>query len=73
MSEEFKLQFYYNLYKNSPVGSREKFRERFRKKHGKFKYLPELILMIEKYQVEKFGKTIWNETTYSNSKKWKRR
>lgn len=68
VTEEFKLNLYFNMYKNYPIGSRDKFRSRFRKKHGKFHYLPELILMIEEYQKNKYGQTIWEEMSYSPSK-----
>lgn len=73
VTEDFKLQLYFNMYKDYPIGSRDKFRTRFVKKHGNFHYLPELILMIEKYQKEKFGMTIWEEMSYNSSKKRKGR
>lgn len=75
VTEDFKLNLYFNMYKDYPIGSRDKFRGRFIKKHGKFHYLPELILMIEKYQKEKFGMTIWEEMSYASSriKKGRRR
>lgn len=57
---EFKLQFYFNLYKEKPFNSRDEFRLNFRKKHGRFQYIEELILMIEKYQMKKYGETITN-------------
>lgn len=69
VSEEFKLNLYFNMYKDCPIGSRDNFRVLFRKKHGKFQYLPELIVMIERYQVEKFGMTIWSNTTINMNKK----
>ena len=73
VTEDFKLNLYFNMYKDYPIGSRDKFRKRFVKKHGKFHYLPELILMIEKYQKEKFGMTIWEEMRYSSDRKKRRR
>lgn len=73
VSEDFKLNLYFNMYKDYPIGSRDKFRKRFVKKHGKFHYLPELILMIEKYQKEKFGMTIWEEMSYSSDRRKRRR
>lgn len=57
---EFKLQFYFNLYKEKPFCSRDEFRLNFQKEHGKFVYLPELIRMIEDYQMKKYGETITN-------------
>ena len=59
-TNEFKLEFYFNLYKDKPLKSRDEFRKNFRKKHGKFLYLPELIVRIEKYQIEKYGETLDN-------------
>ena len=73
MSEEFKLNLYFNMYKDGPVGSRDNFRAKFIKKHGKYQYLPELIYMIERYQYEKFGMTIWNEASYNFKKSNKKR
>jgi hypothetical protein len=73
MSMEFNLKVYFNMYKDSPIGSRDNFRARFIKKHGKFKYLPELIVMIEEYQRKKYGITLWQDITYNIDKKWKRR
>ena len=49
--EEFKLQFYFNLYKNTSMESRNDFRAKFHKRHGEFGYLNELIRMIENYQM----------------------
>ena len=71
MNENFKLNLYFKMYKDSPIGSREKFRKRFIAKHGKFQYLPELILMIEKYQKEKFGITLWEDVYINYNKKWR--
>lgn len=74
MNEDFKLNLYFKMYKDSPIGSRESFRRRFIKKHGRFQYLPELIVMIERYQNKKFGATIWEDVTINYyDKKWKRR
>ena len=57
--EEFKLNLYFDKYKNKPLPNRNEFRKEFKKKHGNFKYLEELILMIEKYQIKKFGRTLF--------------
>ena len=56
--EEFKLQFYFNLYKNTSMDSRNDFRAKFHKRHGEFRYLNELIRMIENYQIKTFGCTL---------------
>lgn len=55
---DFKLQFYFNKYKNLPLPNRNRFKLEFRKKHGNFEYLNELIIMIENYQLKKFGSTL---------------
>lgn len=55
---EFKLQFYFNLYKDKPLQNRNDFRKKFKKECGEFQYLEELILMIEKYQLKKYGETL---------------
>lgn len=69
VSEDFKLNLYFKIYKDYPIASRDSFREMFIKKNGKFHYLPELILMIEQYQKEKFGGVIWNcKNLYAPSK-----
>ena len=72
MSEDFKLNLYFTMYKDYPIGSRDFFRLQFTRKHGYYHYLPELIHMIEKYQREKYGETIWyNKRIYHISKKKK--
>ena len=57
---EFKLEFYFNLYKDKPLKNRDEFRKNFKKAHGNFLYLPELIVRIEKYQIKKYGETLNN-------------
>lgn len=59
-TNEFKLEFYFNLYKDKPLKSRDEFRKNFRKAHGNFLYLPELIFRIENYQIKKYGETLDN-------------
>ena len=56
--EDFKLDFYFNLYKDKALVNRVEFRKNFKKKHGEFQYIEELILMIEKYQLKKYGETL---------------
>ena len=53
MKEDFKLKFYFNIYKDKPLSSRAEFRIRFKKIHGKFKRLEELIKSIENHQIKK--------------------
>lgn len=55
---EFKLNYYFCIYKDKAIGSREEFRNNFKKKYGKFQYIEELIRMIEKYQFKTYGMTL---------------
>lgn len=70
---DFKLELYFNMYKDSPIIRRSYFTKRFIKKHGKFKYLPELILMIERYKLKKYGNLIDYYVGYAPSKKGRER
>lgn len=70
---DFKLELYFNMYKNSPIIRRNYFIKRFIKKHGKFEYLPELIFKIEKYQREKYGGLIDFYVGYAPSKNGRRK
>ena len=56
----FKLNIYYEMYKNKPLPSRDEFRRNFKKKYGKFQDLEELIRMIECYQLKRYGQTLNN-------------
>lgn len=66
--EDFKLQFYFNLYKDKAMVTRSLFRTEFIKRHGEFKYLEELIRKIEEYQINKYGATLY-EWENSRAKK----
>lgn len=57
---DFKLRMYFEMYKDLPLPNREKFRYNFKKKHGKYQYLEELIKKIEKHQIKKYGTTLSN-------------
>ena len=73
---------YFELYKDKPLPNRDEFRKNFKKKHGKFIYLEELIKMIEEHQFKKYGMTlpkddlVWyknKEERYKESQKsWQR-
>lgn len=52
---DFKLNYYFQKYKDTSIVSRNDFRLRFKKENGKFNYLEELIVMIEQYQIKKYG------------------
>ena len=55
MNLNFKLNYYFEKYKDKSLNSNEDFRLKFIKENGKFEYLNELILMINRYQVKKYG------------------
>ena len=55
---EFKLNFYFNLYKDKALPNRDEFRKNFKKNYGNFQYIEELIRMVEKYQMKKYGETL---------------
>ena len=52
---EFQINYYFNLYKDEPLRNSKDFKAKFIKKHGDFKYLNEVILRINRYQVKKYG------------------
>jgi len=56
--EQFLLMLYFKMYKDFPSTSTMEFRRYFKSKHGDFKYLSELIVMINQYQVKTHGQTI---------------
>lgn len=70
--DEFKLEFYFNKYKDSSLPNRDTFRCKFKKEHGNFLYLEELILKIEEYQLKKYGCTLPNDTFIKNKNKQER-
>ena len=55
---DFKFNYYLNLYKDKTMINRDEFRKNFRKKHGKYEYIEELIVAIEKHQFNKYGQTL---------------
>ena len=57
-SLDFKLNYYYYKYKDTPLPSSEEFRKNFKKREYDFPYLNELIIMIINYQVKKYGMTL---------------
>ena len=64
---EFKLQFYFNLYKDKSMINSSMFRAKFKKLHGDFKYLDKLVVEIENYQIKKYGCTLGNGSMDKNS------
>lgn len=57
---EFQLNMYFEMYKDLPLPNRDEFRKNFKKKHGDFIYLNQLIFDIERYQFKKYGTTLNN-------------
>ena len=55
---DFKLNYYFNELKDLSFQLREKFKSRFIKRYGRFELLNELVLMVENYQMKKYGETI---------------
>lgn len=52
---EFKLNYYFEKYKDHVIGSVTKFKKDFIKNEGEFKYLQEVVVMVMKYQINKYG------------------
>ena len=52
---EFKLNYYFEKYKESCVLSARIFKDRFKKENGDFELINELVIMIQKYQYKKYG------------------
>lgn len=57
--EDFKLEFYFNLYKDKPISTRGEFRIKFKKKHGEYEDVDMLLTKIETYQIEKKTRSIF--------------
>lgn len=55
---DFKFNYYLTLYKDKTMINRNEFRKNFRKKHGNYKYIEELIIAIENHQFKKYGQTL---------------
>ena len=55
---EFKLQYYFEKYKDTSIVGTAEFKDNFKKEHGDFVLLPELINMIIKYQIKKYGELV---------------
>lgn len=55
---EFKLQFYFYKYKDKCVISSTNFKTKFIKENGDFPLLNELVIMIQRYQLKKYGNLI---------------
>ena len=60
MSLEFKLNYYFEKYKDRSLISSMYFKSRFIKENGNFELLNELVIMINRYQVKKYGYNLNN-------------
>lgn len=68
VNNDFKLNFYFEMYKDTPIIKRQWFRYSFYKKHGRFCCMNELMFMIEEYQREKYGTLLEHIIEYAPSK-----
>lgn len=67
---EFKLNYYFEKYKDCDILSSTKFKSKFEKENGKFELINELIVMIQKYQYKTYGNLIGaGKSTYRFVKK----
>jgi len=55
---EFQLNYYFEMYKDKSFRNAKEFKTHFTKKHGEFPLLKELYLMIDKYQIKKYGQAL---------------
>lgn len=69
VNNDFKLKYYFEIYKDTPLLSKNKFRKKFREKNGKFECIEELMFMIEQYQIEKYGSTLYDYVFFDKHKK----
>lgn len=56
--KEFKLNCYFAMYKDVGISNKSKFRNLFEKKHGTYDEMSNLIRMIDRYQISKYGQTL---------------
>lgn len=57
---EFKLNYYFQMYKDKVFNNSREFKDFFIKKHGEFQYLSELVVRIYNYQSKKYGGRLTN-------------
>lgn len=57
--EDFKLNYYFNLYKDTRSRNRKYFKYIFELNHGPYDKLDELMSMIEHYQIKKYGQMLY--------------
>lgn len=57
-NEEFKMNMYFEKYKDYEMYSLNYFRLNFRKAEGKYNKVDDLFRKIQKYQIEKYGNVV---------------
>lgn len=55
---EFKLNYYFEKYKDTCVLSLSIFRDKFIKENGEFPLINEVFIMVQKYQYKQYGDLI---------------
>lgn len=55
---DFKLNYYFEKYKDYPLSSVTRFKTAFISENGTFELLNELIVMIQRYQIKKYGEIL---------------
>lgn len=67
---EFKLNYYFEKYKDICIIKSRLFKELFIKENGDFPLLNELVVMIQRYQYNKYGELVESgRKTFRNVKK----
>lgn len=67
--DKFKQLLYFEKYKDYPISARDKFRNYFTTNHGRYKDINEVIKMIERYQVKKYGCTLQSDLDHTNERR----
>lgn len=55
---EFKLNYYFEKYKDTALSSATRFKAQFIKDNGNFELLNELIVMIQRYQIKNYSEVL---------------
>lgn len=55
---DFKLNYYFEKYKDYPLSSVTRFKIAFISENGTFELLNELIVMIQRYQIKKYSEIL---------------
>ena len=73
MSNNFKLKYYFEMYKDKVFRNSNIFRREFVKKHGEFPQLSELVVMIYNYQSQKYGGRLSGEFLFDTKEERNRK